>query len=495
LEYKSLLGSKGSKANEETIRDLRIEELINDILGNDKNQFLIDVFKEPLSDKNAIDFRLKIFNDLMDEKIYNVIKNFVNKIKDCNRLMDLEAKTYEEFKYGFHIDVALIYVNTVENTLNLMRELNIKSDGILYFINYLENLIQSDRFQALKRITYEAKTAREKIKVRININGDRIRVSKEENGEDLTSKIEQLFSRFKGQQVHELKFDRYYEQITHIHAGILNGVYRIFKEEFNIMKKLKDEFPDIVDEGIKSFANEFEFYLKYIEYMKSIQSNGYKFSIPQFTEDGSIHVKGFYNLLLARKKVAVANDIHTTGNKRVFIITGINSGGKTTFAITFGQLAFLSLIGVPVPAEEAKIRLFSNIMTAFPIEEDKTEDLSRLEKDVERVYNILKTADDKTLIIVNELFSSTTSEEGFELAKRFIEKITSKGSYLIYVTFITKIATLENVISLVTQIQDEKPTFKIIESNPLPKYMAIQIASKHRLLYEDIKKVILNDSV
>jgi Mismatch repair ATPase (MutS family) len=178
--------------------------------------------------------------------------------------------------------------------------------------------------------------------------------------------------------------------------------------------------------------------------MKSIQSNGYKFSIPQFTEDGSILVKGFYNLLLARKNVAVANDIHTTGDKRVFIITGINSGGKTTFAITFGQLAFLSLIGVPIPAEEAKICLFSNIMTAFPTEEDKMEDLSRLEKDVERVHNILKTADDKTLVIVNELFSSTTSEEGFELAKRFIEKITGKGSYLVYVTFITKIATLEN---------------------------------------------------
>lgn len=487
MEYKSLIGSKGSKANEETIWDLRIEELINDILGNDKNQFLIDVFKEPLIDKNAIDFRLKIFNDLMDEKIYNAIKNFVNKIKDCNRLMDLEAKTYEEFKYGFHLDAALIYVNALDSSLNLMRELNIKSDGMLYFVNYLENLIQSDRFQALKRITYEAKTGRDKIKVRININGDRIRVAKEENGEDLTSKIEQLFSKFKGQQVRELKLVSYYEQITHIHAAILKGVYRIFKEEFNIMKKLKDVFPDIVDEGIKSFAKEFEFYIKYIEYMKSIQSNGYKFSIPQFTEDGSVHIKGFYNLLLARKNIAVANDIHTTGDKRVFIITGINGGGKTTFAITFGQLAFLSSIGLPIPAEEAKICLFSNIMTAFPIEEDKLENLSRLEQDVVRVHNILKTADNKTLVIVNELFSSTTSEEGFELAKRFIDKITSKGSYLVYVTFISKIAAVENVISLVAQIQDEKPTFKFIESNNISKYMAIQIASKHRLLYEDIK--------
>jgi len=487
LIYKSLIGSKGSKANERTIWDLRIEELINDILGNDKNQFLIDVFKEPLTDKDVIVFRQRIFNDLMDEKIYSVIKNFVYEIKEFNKLMDLEAKTYEEFKYGFHLDAALMYIKALETTLNLIRNLNINSEGIGYFVDYLEKLIHSDKFQALKKIAYEAKASRDKIKIRISINGDKIRITEEENGEDLSSKIDQLFSRFKGQQVGGLNFSNHYEKITHIHAEILEGIYRIFKEEFSVIKKLKEEFPDIIDEGINSFANEFEFYLKYIEYMKGIQSNGYRFSIPQFTEDGSIYIKEFYNLLLAKKRKAVTNNIHTSGDKRVFIITGMNGGGKTTFAITFGQLVFLASIGVPVPAEEAKIPLLPNIMTAFPIEEDRLESLSRLEEDIVRIHDILKTADDKTLIIVNELFSATTSDEGFELAKRFINKVISKGSYLVYVTFITKIATLEKVISLVAQIQDEKPTYRFIEGSPLSKYMAIQIASKHRLIYEDIR--------
>lgn len=486
LEYKSLIGSRGSKASDETVWDLRIEELINDILGKDKNPFLIDIFKEPLNDMDIIDFRLKIFYDLMDENAYSVIKNFVKKIKDCSSMVDLEAKTYEEFVYAFHLDAALIYADALDSLLNSIGSINLKSDGMLYFFKYLENLIHSERFQALKRIADKAKASRDRIKVRININQGQIKVTMEENGEDLASKIEKLFSRFEGQQVRELKYVNYYGQFTHIHAAILRGVYRVFKEEFYDMKKLRDEFPVIIDEGIKSFVREVEFYLKYIEYMKIIQTRGYRFSMPQFMEDGSVRVKGFYNLLLAKNNIAIPNDIYTSGDKRVFIITGMNGGGKTTFAITFGQLAFLSSIGVPVPAEEAQICVFSRIMTAFPLEEDKLESLSRLEQDVVKVHGILNVADNRTLVIVNELFSATTSDEGFELAKRFIEKIENKGSYLVYVTFISKIARLKNVVSLEAQAQGEKPTFRFIESNIESEYMAIRIASRHHLLYEDI---------
>jgi DNA mismatch repair ATPase MutS len=459
---------------------------VDDILGKEKDQLLADIFKEPLTDKDAIAFRQRVFEDLIDERAYTIVRGFVESIKEVSRLLSLEAEVYEEFKYGLHIDAALTYVNALEATLNLVRGLNVKSEGIASFISYLEGLVQGKEFQALKGLAYEAKAARDKIKVRVSVDGNRVRVTGD-GGEDLSSRVEQLFSRFKGQQVRQIRFTGSREQTTHVHAMILRGIYTIFKEEFNVMRRLRDEFPNILDEGVKNFAKEFEFYIKYIEYMRDIESKGYKFSIPQFTEDGSIHVKGFYSMLLARRGTAVTNDIHASGDRRVFIITGVNGGGKTTFAITFGQLAFLASIGVPVPAEEARVPLFSNIITAFPVEEDRLESLSRLEEDIVRAVNILKAADSRTLVIVNELFSTTTSDEGFELARRFVSEIASRGSYLIYVTFITKIATLENVISLVAQVQDGRPTFKIVEGGPPSSYMAVQIAARHRLLYEDVR--------
>jgi hypothetical protein len=231
LEYKSLIGSRGSKANEKVISDLRIEDLINDILGKDKDQFLIDIFKEPLTDRSIIEFRLEIFSDIMDQKVYNAIAYFLNAIKDCNKLLNLEASVYEELKYGFHIDAALMYINALESSLKLMDGLVLKSEGMLYFVNYLKNLIQSDRFQALKSAAYEAKAGRDKIKIRIRINGLEVRVTKDENGEDLSSKIEELFSRFKGQQVqeHEPVNYHYSEQITHIHGGYVEGRLQNFQ--------------------------------------------------------------------------------------------------------------------------------------------------------------------------------------------------------------------------------------------------------------------------
>ena len=482
----SLLGSRGSKASERVLWDLRIEELVDDILGKNKDQFLADVFKEPLTDRDAITFRQRVFEDLMDERAYAVARGFVEGVKEVSRLLSLEADAYEEFRYGLHLDAALAYVNTLETTLSSLRGLNVRSEGLIHFVSYLEDLVRSEGFQALKGLAYKAKAARDRIKARVSISGDRIRVA-EDGGEDLSSRVERLFSRFKWQQVRQIRFTGSYGQMTHVHAMILRGIYDIFKEEFDVMRKLKEEFPNIIDEGVKSFAEELEFYLRYIEYMNAIKSKGYKFSIPQFTEDGSIHVKGFYNLLLARKGTAVANDIRTSDQRRVFVITGMNSSGKTTFAITFGQLAFLASIGVPVPAEEARLPLFSKILTAFPIEEGRLEGLSRLEEDVVRALNILRAADDRTLIIVNELFSATTSDEGFELASRFIKEVMSKGSYLIYVTFITRLASLEGVISLVSQVKDGRPTFKIVEGGPPSSYMAVQIAARHQLLYDDVR--------
>ncbi|NAZ39369.1 MAG: hypothetical protein GU345_05010, partial [Acidilobus sp.] len=96
----SLLGSRGSKASERVLWDLRIEELVDDILGKNKDQFLADVFKEPLTDRDAITFRQRVFEDLMDERAYAVARGFVEGVKEVSRLLSLEADAYEEFRYG-----------------------------------------------------------------------------------------------------------------------------------------------------------------------------------------------------------------------------------------------------------------------------------------------------------------------------------------------------------------------------------------------------------
>jgi DNA mismatch repair protein MutS len=129
----------------------------------------------------------------------------------------------------------------------------------------------------------------------------------------------------------------------------------MYRTQYDILRRFWEDFPNFIDDGIVNFAKEVEFYLVYVNYMKSLEQMGYRFAIPSFT-DGGIYVRKFYNLLLAKRGYAVPNDIQTDGSRRIFVITGMNGEGKTTFATSFGQLAFLAKLGLPVPPSRRRFR-------------------------------------------------------------------------------------------------------------------------------------------
>ena len=118
----------------------------------------------------------------------------------------------------------------------------------------------------------------------------------------------------------------------------------------------------------------------------------------------------------------------------VLLITGPNAGGKTVALKTIGLLAMMAHAGLHVPAEEARFPGFDGIYADIGDQQSIQQSLSTFSSHITNLLGIMRMATPRSLVLVDELGTSTDPEEGAALASAILLHFQRMGLFLVGTT-------------------------------------------------------------
>jgi DNA mismatch repair protein MutS2 len=215
-------------------------------------------------------------------------------------------------------------------------------------------------------------------------------------------------------------------------------------EEIRILRNLSTQIRERADEITEDYKGIVRFDLLYCiarfsEFMHM--------QVPLVREAGSIHlVQGRHPLLsLALHKTGqgqkvVPLDVTLGGEDTVMVITGSNAGGKTISLKTIGLLLVMALSGMPVPADSSSIfPLVKKMLIDIGDEQSIENSLSTFSAHVSNISEIIRNADEETMVLIDELGTGTDPDEGAALSCAVLKEVQQRGALVFATTHLTGI--------------------------------------------------------
>ena len=219
---------------------------------------------------------------------------------------------------------------------------------------------------------------------------------------------------------------------TEIERIILEQSSKKENDIFDIKRNAAIELNSIKEKAIKEVEDVIKF-----DYEFSLGSFAYEYDLcrPEFSEE--IELNGALHLELALKKdkdQIQKVDYKLTQDENIALLTGANSGGKTTLLETLTQISIMAQIGLPVSADSAKIKLFDEI---YHFSKKRSLDAGAFESFL-NVFIPIVTTDSEKLVLLDEWEGITELDAAVKIISTFIDMIKESNSYGIIVTHMAR---------------------------------------------------------
>jgi len=504
--FKSILFSPtvaengGVKKEPPFFRDLNLDQIVDAITAGRDEYNLKPFFYTRLTDLDAIEYRQEIMQDLENQTLFNSIKSFSQQVGAARQRVARIGQRYFKYeKERWLLDAAKTYCGAVVEMHRNFGGNAPKSRGLMAFRAYLAQYVESNPFKTLVQNTKRLADGLSSIRYCMILKGGSVTVRNYEAEIDFSAAVTETFAKFQQGAVKDYRVDLPAPSgMNHVEAAVVERVALLNPAVFQELGDFWARHGDFLEKTIVDFEREIQFYIAYLEYAETFKRNGLKFCRPQVSNSRKeISNREGFDLALAgrlirEKSAIVCNDFELSGSERIFVVTGPNQGGKTTFARVFGQLHYLASLGCPVPGTEARLFLFDRLFTHFEREEDIKTFRGKLQDDLVRLHRILAEATPASIVIINEILSSTSVKDGVFLGAKILGRLAQLDLLCVCVTFLDELASSnEKTVSVVATVMPDNPTVRTfrIERRPADGLAyAHAIAEKYRVTYACLKE-------
>jgi hypothetical protein len=487
----------GPQQAPEFFTDLNLDQIADAITVGHDEYNLKPFFHVPLATTETIYYRQAVFRDLEAAPLFDQVQAFAGTMREMRSLLARAEKSYYKYqKQAQFLGAVGAYCSGVLRLIGDLSTAKPESLGLCGLADHLARYSESRDFRRLTAETERLQADLRLVRYSLLINGKRITVGPCKDEPDLSAEVLRTFEKFRQGASKEYQFRiSNWPEMNHVEAAIVDRVARLYPEVFSRLDKFAEHHSGFLDPVIAVFDREVQFYLAYIEFKRRIERARLPFCYPEVATFKDIHSSDTFDLALADKLVGahcpvVTNSFYLKDQERIFVVSGPNQGGKTTFARTFGQLHYLGCLGCPVPGTDAKLFHFDQLFTHFERQEDLENLSSKLEDELKRIRRILERATGRSILIMNESFLSTTLDDALFLSKQIMERILSLEMLCVTVTFLDEVATLSDAtVSMVSTIDPKDPalrTFKLIRKPADGLAYAAAIAQKYHLTQDAV---------